>query len=340
MNIAFPLAGVLVVLISFFATLLISPKLMRRLAFKKLVSRDMNKPDKPSVPKYGGIAIVFGFALAVLISLQLRSASMNHELMLAAICSTVIIALIGLLDDVLDIPDKYRVLLPVFAALPLIVVKAGTSVMNFYFFTLDFNLGVYTLPMLGPVTLNLYGLLLIPIGVVACSNLINLLAGFNGLEAGTGALASLFLALCALVLYAQGWPGAVEASFLMLALFGACCAFLVFNWYPAKMFPGNTATYLIGAAIVSAVVIGNMEKAGVIILMPQIAEFLLKARSGFKAENFGVPGKDGRLRYEGKIYSLTHLLMKKFRPREPELVGMLLLIQAFFGMLALASIFI
>ena len=155
MNIAFPLAGVLVVLISFFATLLISPKLMRRLAFKKLVSRDMNKPDKPSVPKYGGIAIVFGFALAVLISLQLRSASMNHELMLAAICSTVIIALIGLLDDVLDIPDKYRVLLPVFAALPLIVVKAGTSVMNFYFFTLDFNLGVYTLPMLGPVTLNL-----------------------------------------------------------------------------------------------------------------------------------------------------------------------------------------
>jgi UDP-N-acetylglucosamine--dolichyl-phosphate N-acetylglucosaminephosphotransferase len=307
---------------------------------KKIVSTDLNKPGKPLVPKYGGIVIVFGFVIASLISLQLQSASLNHTLMLAAICSTIIIALLGILDDVLDIPDRYRVIIPVFAALPLMVVKAGNSTMNFIFFTVNFDLGVHVLPLLGPVSLNLYTLLLVPIGVVACSNLVNLLAGFNGLEGGVGAVASLFIALAAVILHSWGYPGTVEASFLMFALFGACAAFLAFNWYPAKMFPGNAATYLIGAAIVSAVVIGNMERVGVIALTPQIIEFLLKARSGFRAENFGTPDLKGRLRYDGEIYSLTHLLMKKFNPTEPQLTGMLLLIQVFFGVLALLSIFI
>jgi len=340
MNINFYAACFLIVLIAAVTVILTAPKIIRRMRWKGIMSRDANKPGKPLVPKYGGIVIVFGFVMAALISLQLRSATLNFELMLAAICSTVIIALLGVLDDVLDIPDKYRVIIPIFAALPLVVVKAGFSEMNFYFFTLNFNLGIYTLPILGPVTLNLYGLLLIPLGVVACSNLINLLAGFNGLEGGVGAVTSFFIALAAIVLYAQGWPGATEAAFLMLALFGACAAFLLFNWFPAKMFPGNAATYLIGAAIVSAVIIGNMEKVGVIALMPQIAEFLLKARSKFQAENFGKPDAKGRLHYSGKIYSLTHLLMKRYSPTEPQLVGMLLGIQALFGVLALASIFV
>jgi len=340
MNIEFYVACALVVFIAALTVVVSAPKIIRRMRFKGIVSQDANKPGKPLVPKYGGIVIVFGFVVAALISLQLRSASLDFALMLAAICSTVIIALLGVLDDVLDIPDKYRVIIPIFAALPLVVVKAGSSVMNFGLFSIDFNLGIYVLPLLGPVTLNLYGLLLIPIGVVACSNLINLLAGFNGLEGGVGAITSLFIALAAIVLVAQGWPGAIEATFLMLALFGSCMAFLIFNWYPAKMFPGNAATYLIGAAIVSAVVIGNMEKVGVIALTPQIAEFFLKARSKFKAENFGKPDSKGRLHYTGKIYSLTHLLMKRFNPTEPQLVGMLLWIQAAFGVLALLSVFV
>ena len=210
--------------------------------------------------------------------------------------------------------------------------------MNLFFFTVNFDLGVIALPLLGAVSVNLYPLLLIPIGVVACSNLVNLLAGFNGLEAGVGAIVSLFLGLAAVFLFLNGAPGSVEAALILFSLFGACLGFLVFNWYPAKMFPGNVATYLIGAAIVAAVVIGNFEKAGVIALIPQIAEFILKARSGFKAENFGKPGADGRLHYEGKTYSLTHFLMKRFSPTEPQIVLMLLAIQAVFGALALASV--
>jgi len=340
MNLDFRIACILVALIAFAGTLLVSPKIIRRMAAKGIVSPDANKPGRPLVPKYGGIVMVFGFVAAALLSMQLSSSSVDAPLMLAAVCCTLIIAFVGLLDDVLDIPDRYRVILPLFAALPLMVVKAGSADMNFILFTLNLNLGFLALPLVGGITLNLYTLLLIPIGVVACSNLVNLLAGFNGLEAGAGMLASLFIALAAVLLFFDGHAGAADAAFLMLSLFGACAAFLVFNWYPAKMFPGNTATYLIGAAIVSAVVIGNMERVGVIALTPQIIEFLLKARSGFKAENFGKPDAEGRLHYAGKTYSLTHFFMKLLKPTEPQLVGVLLLLQALFGVLALASIFV
>jgi UDP-N-acetylglucosamine--dolichyl-phosphate N-acetylglucosaminephosphotransferase len=193
--------------------------------------------------------------------------------------------------------------------------------------------------LLGPVNFNLYSLILIPIGVIACSNLVNLLAGFNGLEAGAGAIISFSIFTASIILGNMGMH-TTEASFLMIALFGACLAFLFFNWYPARIFPGNIATYMIGAAIVAAVVTGNMERIGVICLAPQIIEFLLKARSPhFSAENFGRVGKRGRMYYNGKIYSLTHLLMRTIHPTEKQLVVILLAFQALCGAAAVWSIY-
>lgn len=311
------LSAAVILLISFLAVLLSTPRLMRKLQAENFVSQDYNKAGRPFVPKFGGIAIVFGFSLAALASLKLlESGSMVH--MLAALSTILLIAFIGLMDDLLKLSDRWRVILPAFAALPLMVTRVGVSSMDIPFAG-DVNFGIW------------YSLLLVPLGVVAASNLVNLLAGFNGLEAGSGAIATLSVLAVALVL------GRPEPAFLMAAMLGACAAFLLFNWHPAKIFPGNVATYVIGASIVGAVVLGNFEKVGVIALTPQIIEFALKARSGFQAENFGEI-RAGRLTYRGKICSLTHLLMRLFKPTEKQLVLMLLLLQALFGWLAIRSV--
>ncbi|MEM3690359.1 MAG: hypothetical protein QXZ40_01355, partial [Candidatus Micrarchaeia archaeon] len=317
---------------------LITPKAIKKLEERRIVAPDLNKPERPAVPKIGGIVMLLGLSLALLLSLQLHSAGIDKVHMLAAICSITLIAVMGLLDDLLKIPDRYRVLLPVFAAIPLMVTKAGVTKMNLILWTVDFNLGVLSLPLIGAVDINLYSLLLVPIGVVACSNLINLLAGFNGLEAGTGAVVSAFIFLASILLRFAGLH-TTETSFIMIGLFGACLAFLFYNWYPARIFPGNVATYMIGASIVAAVVLGNMERVGVIALTPQIIEFLLKMRSKFKAENFGRVGRGGRLYYDGEICSLTHFLMKTIHPTEKQLVLILLLLQIFFGVVAVCSIY-
>lgn len=338
MNIDFFTACALVFLMSFLSVYYMTPKVARKMKEGGFTSRDVNKAEGIMVPKFGGVVILLGFSLAILLSLQLYSKGIDSVHMLAAICSIILIAVMGLLDDILDIPDRYRVVLPIFAAIPLMVTKAGTSTMNLIFFTVNFNLGVLILPFVGPFDLNLYSLLLIPIGVIACSNLVNMLAGFNGLEIGSGAIISFSLFLASVLLGFMGLH-TVEASFLMIAMFGACLAFLFFNWYPARIFPGNVATYIIGASIVAAVVVGNMERVGVIALTPQIIEFLLKLRSGFSAENFGRIGKRGKLYYNGRIYSLTHFVMRTFHPTEKQLVVMLLLFQTLFGAIAVWSIY-
>ncbi|MCX8199933.1 MAG: hypothetical protein N3G76_00510 [Candidatus Micrarchaeota archaeon] len=336
MNIAPAYALGIVWAVAFTLTLIALPPLIRKLQSKGFVSGDMNKEGNPKVAKIGGIAIFLGFIVAFLLPLQLTQGSIAPDALLAAALSISLIAFLGLADDLLDIPDVYRVILPLFAALPLMLVKVGTYTMSLPFLgTVNLSLGTVALPFLGPVGLNVYVLLLIPIGVIACSNLINLLAGFNGLEAGTGAIICAFLII--ILLMDGNSATQLTALFLATALLGALLAFLIFNWYPAKIFPGNITTYLIGASIAAIAIIGNIEKAGAILLLPQITEFFLKALSKFQAENYGTPS-NGRLTYSGPTRSLTHLLMKMFRPTEVQLVLMLYAIQIAAGLLALAAV--
>jgi len=325
-------AGILIVtfLLSFFATLIATKVFIRKIEFtareKKgseavFYSKDMARGCL--VPKMGGLAITAGFVFGILIALKLLRLEEAVPL-LAALNTVLIISFIGLMDDLFRVREIWRVLLPAVAALPLMVITAGVSDLHLIFFHIDF--GIY------------YSLILVPIGVVACSNLMNLLAGFNGLEAGTGVVACLSIFSASMILfYLAPTEFSIAAPLIMLAMAGACIAFLFFNWYPAKVFPENVGTYAIAAAIASAAIIGNIERIAVIALTPQIIEFFLKARSKFQAENFGKLVKN-RLHYDGKIYSLTHLLMKYLHPTEKRLVSYLILFQALFGVLAVSSI--
>jgi len=317
-------------LLSFFATLVFTKVLIRKIKFttkeKKgsesvFYSKDMARGSL--VPKMGGLAITAGFVFGILIALKLLRLEEAVPL-LAALNTVLIISFIGLMDDLFKVREIWRVLLPVVAALPLMVITAGVSDLHLIFFHIDF--GIY------------YSLILVPIGVVACSNLMNLLAGFNGLEAGTGAVACLSIFSASMILfYLAPTEFSIATPLIMIAMAAACIAFLFFNWYPARIFPENIGTYAIAAAIASAAIIGNVERIAVIALTPQIIEFFLKARSKFRAENFGKLVKN-RLHYDGKIYSLTHLLMKYLQPTEKALVSYLIILQAFFGVLAISSI--
>ena len=201
---------------------------------------------------------------------------------------------------------------------------------------INLSFGTLLLPLFGGITLNLYAIILIPIGIIACSNLVNLLAGFNGLETGTGIIISFFLIV---LLYLSGLNSIrIISIYILIGLIGALISFFFFNWYPAKVFPGNIVTYLIDIIAV-VVILGGIEFYGAIVLAPQIIEFLLKALSKFKAENFGTC-VNGKLNYSGKTYSLTHLLMKKFKPTEVQLVIYLFVIQIIFGLISIVTFII
>ncbi|HVF85609.1 MAG TPA: phospho-N-acetylmuramoyl-pentapeptide-transferase [Abditibacteriaceae bacterium] len=88
----------------------------------------------------------------------------------------------------------------------------------------------------------LVGALLLLIFLIGTCNAVNLTDGLDGLAAGLTVIAGVALALCN--------DGALfDASWLSVALAGACLGFLAFNRYPARVFMGDTGSLAIGAGL-------------------------------------------------------------------------------------------
>lgn len=302
------------IVISFFMTFFLLPFWIRKTREIGLVWEDMNKINSGNVSGSGGIIVLFGFVVGVLIFTAgsvFFSANSPETLVkiLALTSSVLILSLIGFIDDLFGwrkggLTRKSRIVLVFFAAIPLVAINAGKSSM--------------LLPILGEVDLGIiYPLLLIPVGIIGAATTFNFLAGFNGLEAGNGIL---IISALSLVSYLSGSTWLAIAGLCMVA---SLLAFLIFNFYPAKIFPGDSLTYSVGGLIAMMAILGDFEKLAVFFFIPVIIEFFLKVRGGLVKQSFGEPQAEGslKLKYE-KIYSLNHLaiyLMKRANIRPTEM---------------------
>lgn len=331
------------VLISFVTTFFITPHFIKFLCTAGIVGLDLQKKNKPKLATSGGICVAFGVLSGLLAYIGLQtylgySFRPIYELeewlvyLLAVTVSIVIVMFVGLLDDLnvkskvigtkegedirVGISQWLKPLLTLPAAIPLMAVSAGVTKMEIPFWgTIDF----------GPIV---YPLLLIPLGVVGASNAVNLLAGFNGLEAGMGIVYFLGLGIYAALHKSIG-------TVIFLITFAALVGFIKYNWYSAKILPGDSLTYLLGSMVAAGVIVGNMERSGILIMSPFIIEFFLKLRSKFKASCLGKLRNDGKLDppYGRRIYSWTHIVMNLRPLTEKQVTILLILVQLGFTIL-------
>ncbi len=283
--------------VGFFVTLFLTPLWARAARRARLLGKDMNKSDRPEVAEMGGIAVVAGFLAGVFVHIGLVTFyfedPQNLVFILAAISTILIVTIIGMLDDFLGwksgLRKRQKILLTLPVAIPMMVVNAGQSMTY--------------IPFLGILDLGIiYPLVVIPVGVIGASNAFNLLAGYNGLEAGMGALILGTLGIAA-------WQSGQGYVALLAAMgFFTLAAFLAFNWFPARVFPGDTLTYFTGALIACIAILGDLTRIALFLFIPYFLEFILKARGRFQKESFARPMGDGSLElpYE-KIYGLEHL---------------------------------
>jgi len=330
------LAGFFIFTASFLVTFFVAPVLIPRLKARGLVGIDMNKLEKPKIAELGGIFVVIGFTLGVMLSIfmhtYLELFELNLTVLLAAFATIIIIAFIGLIDDLIGwkvgLKQWQHALFPLFAALPLMAIEITNAPMHLPL--LGQMPEIIFLPFVGGVTFGLiYSIVLVPIGITGASNATNMLAGLNGLEAG---LISLILAV---LVPASFMADKYEAFVIATALLGSFLAFLRYNWFPAKIFGGDTLTLMGGAGIASIAIIGDMEKLGVFLMSLYFVELFLKARTRFAAESFGIPQKDGTLKAPECIGSLTHVVMRMGRFTEKQVVLVLLSMQAIICLLGL-----
>jgi UDP-N-acetylglucosamine--dolichyl-phosphate N-acetylglucosaminephosphotransferase len=297
---------------------------MRRVG---IVVKDLNKKNKPLVPISGGFAVLGGIIASMMFIIFIKTFIYDYTkeliFLFAGTTSIMIITLVGFIDDLLIKKDKkssvglrqwQKPLLTLTAAIPLMVVNAGTRIID--------------LPILRRTDIGLfYPLVLIPLGVVGAANMVNMLAGFNGMETGMGIVYTFSLGL-----YSYFY-GTQVGAIIAFAAFGALIAFYFYNKFPAKILPGDSLTYLLGGVIASSAILGNIERAALIVSIPFFIEFFLKARSRFKAQSYGY-AKNGKIhsKYK-KIYSIPHLFMRTGKFTEKQISGFMILIELLFAIL-------
>lgn len=321
----------------FLTTLVLTRDAIGFLQSSGIVGIDQQKEDRPELPTSGGVAVLFGFLIAVSVYIGLATfapggLAADTEVLLAALSSTFVIGIIGLIDDIhidregvedkgneqvrVGLAQRYKYLAPVIAALPLMAVEAGITSME--------------LPLLGTVEFGLlYPLIVVPAAVTCVVNATNMLAGQNGLESSLG-----FIALSSVGIFAFV-EGNVEGAVIAFGMAAPLLGFLPYNIYPSTILPGDSLTYSIGAAYVSAVIIGGVRTFGAVVFTLWIAEAFLKLRSGFQASSLGDLRGDGTLEPQHeRIYSVTHVLMR-FDLTEKQIVIGAALLQALISTAAL-----
>jgi len=313
----------LIFIVSFAVSFAGFPLAIPRLKRAGIVGKNMNSKEQEEIPEMGGLVMAAGFGAGIVFALFLRTffdlfLAVSLSSILAVLSTVLIVVIIGVFDDLISISQKVKAFLPVFAALPLMAIKEGYSMIR--------------IPFLGVINFDIfYPLVLIPVGITGAANAVNMLAGFNGLEVGMGVVAVGTLAIIAYLI------GQNTALIILLAALGALIATLYYNWYPAKILVGDVGTLSIGAIIASAVIIGNYETAGVILIIPYMLDFLIKAKNHFPGRNWWGVYREGKLYCpDGGPVGLAQLIMKLTGGiRERNLVLVLMGVEAIFGVIAI-----
>ena len=260
-----------------------------------LVAQDINKIKRPILPSSGGFLIIVGLFAGIMALIAafnyIIRANLNPEAILLGLSSIIIISLIGFVDDISGgkirtskadisrmaknysifnggITQRQKPLLTLLGAVPLMVMVFGSTV---YF------------PLIGNIAINpvIYILFLIPLAVVFSSNSYNMLEGLNGIAVQMGLV--VFAAFSIMAYHIQNYNGLSLAAIMFAALLG----YLYYGKYPARIIPGDSLTYLIGGAVAAVAIIGDMQLFAVMLMIPWVLEFLLKARKRFHASSWG-----------------------------------------------------
>jgi UDP-GlcNAc:undecaprenyl-phosphate GlcNAc-1-phosphate transferase len=193
------------------------------------------------VPRLGGLALFLGLLVPALAFLP--GSHENRGLLLGAAVAVTF----GIIDDFRG--------LPWFGKLGGQAAAAGVLT--------GFGVWVdrFTFPFVGVHTLSSgVGIPLTILWVVAIMNMVNFLDGLDGLAAGVAAIAGLTFSVIALSL------GKTDAAILSAIVCGACVGFLRHNFYPARIFMGDSGALLLGYVLAAVSVQGLLKTAATVAL--------------------------------------------------------------------------
>jgi len=192
-------------------------------------------------PRWGGLAMWISMALTFLIvdHLSLVGKSFGHELVGIFLASTFIIIL-GMADD------RYQ--LDALTKLAGQALAAGILLL--------YGIQILWLPINGVITLPpSIGQLLTVIIVLVTINAVNFIDGLDGLASGIIAISSAsFFAFAYLLAVVYGFSRAGSPSLVTAVIIGVCIGFLPHNYFPAKIFMGDSGSMFLGLLLAASAI--------------------------------------------------------------------------------------
>lgn len=212
---------------------------------KKLAIK-MNVVDYPNkrkihtfaTPGMGGLAIFLGFSLGML---YLHP---DRPEMIGIFIGSIILIITGILDDKYDIRPVIKLSGQILAAVSLL--PFGFIIENL------------TLPFFGMVSLGWLSIPITILWIVGITNAINLIDGLDGLATGVSTIALITIFVVSII------DVQFLAAFLCITLIGANLGFLYHNFYPAKIYMGDTGSNFLGFMIAVISMVGLFKNVALL----------------------------------------------------------------------------
>jgi UDP-N-acetylglucosamine--dolichyl-phosphate N-acetylglucosaminephosphotransferase len=272
---------------------------------------DYHKRGKPLVPNCYGI---FYAIISVCYWYVLSFVGVMADNALALATSVLFGSTMGLLDDMINLRWRYKAFLPVFAALPYMVLMPSDRT------TIEFLL-------IGVIDLgSLFFLLLVPILVTVVTNSYNQLGGLNGLETLPGLIVLIGLSIAS-----------NDITLTIVPML--CLVFLGYLSYTGKAFVGNVGSFSIGLTLAVYSILVNLKLFLLVALVPYVVNSVLILFSSYILhDRADTLMDDSGLLYAVKARSLRTLILSRKSMTEHQAVLVLTLIIGVFTVLAFTVI--
>lgn len=207
----------------FFISLSITPFIIKFAFILGAVdSPSKRKVHNRAMPRLGGLAIVLAFYVGVLLFIP------ESMYLKGVLVGSFIIAITGFLDDIFELNPKWKLM--------------GQLLASFFVVSSGLYIKFMHIPFLGQVNIGWWGIPITFIWILVVTNSINLIDGLDGLAAGI----SIIVLSTIVYLSLPGQNFVVQMSLIMIF---AILGFLIYNFYPAKVFMGDIGSLFLGFII-------------------------------------------------------------------------------------------
>lgn len=247
------LSLIVLFIVAFASTMLIVPANIRFSLKNKIVDAPHKRGiHTTTIPLAGGISfgvvsvilqiIVFSLVkLAVGLSAFVAS-DVGMKLLYLAIAG-ILILLLGFFDDKRKFTAKYKLYFQI--------------IIVCFLYLVGFRMSNLTNPFGEEILLGILSFPMTIIWFLLVINAINLIDGLDGLATGIGIIVNIVIGIVGII------NGNIFIMVNSVILIGSLLAFLRYNFYPAKIFMGDTGSMFIGVNIAALAVTGTQQFKGI-----------------------------------------------------------------------------